>query len=379
VNQLTILSALHNAYVPYHQIPVPYRNPTQQGLTGPYIFAWISFLISVAFVLAFTNAMRGTLAYNQMVTTRQARDKQSALDSSELSALRSRLFGWFGNSRRALASMQAKAQAAVVARTTSVSIDSRQPAPVTMTSTEPQVLEKVAELPRLRAVPPPATIPFPAPQPEPARALPETFRNLIGVGPGPIQWKRGLAFILANLAAGLTYIGVRMATSTTRIDFPGVYWQLAFVERIGVAVAALAAFRYIRNKWFAAAAAAMAGEILALPAYAQLPNFLWDRSRLPRAIPTVCFAPNPRELLSADRTGNRRPARPVVAAGVVARRDVSRGPYSSCRECFASLRGRANSRRAAGGNQRGVRSSPQHCVCGSLLGSAPTHDASAEV
>jgi len=275
VNQLNILSALHNAYVAYQQIPVQYRNPTQRGVTGPYIFAWISFLISAASVLAFTNAMRGTLAYNQMVTTRQARDKQSALDSSELSALRSRLFGWFGNSRRALASMQAKAQAAVVARTTSVSIDSRQRTPVIMRSTEPQALEKVAELPRLRTIPHPAPIPFPAPQPEPAPALPETFRNLIGVGPGLIQWKRGLAFILANLAAGLTYIGVRMATSTTRIDFPGVYWQLAFVERIGVALAALAAFRYIRNKWFAAAVAAVAGEILALPAYAQLPKFLW--------------------------------------------------------------------------------------------------------
>src|SRR5262245_31041696 len=164
ITQMGILSALHNAYVAYSQIPAQYRNPYQASVTTPYVFAWINFLISAASVLAFTNAMRGTLAYNQMVTMRRARDKQDALDSTQLSALRSRFSGVFSTSRRALATMQAKAQTAVVARTTSVPVESVAPV-VPISAGQVSTREEPfsgSDFNRPHSAPSPTPIPFPA-------------------------------------------------------------------------------------------------------------------------------------------------------------------------------------------------------------------------
>lgn len=274
---ITILTALHNAYMAYAQIPAQYRSQYTNTMATPYFFAWINFLISAASVLAFVNATRGTLAYRQLVNNRQAPDKQDAFSFSDRSALRERFFGFLGNSRRSLASMQEKAQAAVVARTTSIPVGVAPPAPTPINVANENTEATLDQPKPLRPLRHPDPIPFPAPAPapEPSPNLPTTFRALIGAGPGPIHWLRAFAFIAANLAAGLTYIGIRILTSPAPVSFPGVYWQLAFVESIGVAVAAIVAFRFIRNRWIAAALAAIVGELIALPAYAQLPKFLW--------------------------------------------------------------------------------------------------------
>jgi multisubunit Na+/H+ antiporter MnhF subunit len=111
----------------------------------------------------------------------------------------------------------------------------------------------------------------------PAKILPrqasQSFPALMGLQAASISWPKAGAFLLANLLGALSYFAALAAT--TSLDVSGGHWLLAFAQACVFSLAALIAFRFIRNPWAAAAIAAFATLLLTLPVYGGLPGFQW--------------------------------------------------------------------------------------------------------
>jgi hypothetical protein len=65
-------------------------------------------------------------------------------------------------------------------------------------------------------------------------------------------------------------------SSTTVLPVAGGYWLLAVWQGLIVSIAAVTAFRLVRNSWVAAAMASVVTTLLILPVYGALPNFVWS-------------------------------------------------------------------------------------------------------
>ncbi len=248
---VTSMQAAVNAYAQYQTQYPGYQNP----LLAQYYTSWSGLIVGAICVLGFANATRGALAYHQLVMTRKADDKQVAITRAEFAGIRSGIFGRLAKLRGAgqakLASMSQTSVAAV-----------------------PQnLMTSVATAIGPASVPPaPQVAPY-VPAPSLVMTEPQSFAELIGARGSSIGWLRALAFIIANVAAGLTYLIWLSATS--KIPVTGVYWQLVIAERSLFAIAALVLFRLMQKPWKAAALGGLIATVVALPFYSMLPTFIW--------------------------------------------------------------------------------------------------------
>ncbi len=244
---VTSMQAAVNAYAQYQTQYPGYQNP----LLAQYYTSWSGLIVGAICVLGFANATRGTLAYHQMVMTRKADDKQVAITNAEFAGIKSGLFGGLSKLRGAgQAKLASMSQATVAA-----------PSPNLMSS--PTAVIAAAPAPQVA----------PLPSPSLTMTEPQSFAELTGARGFSLGWLRALAFIVANVAAGLTYL-IWLST-TSRIPVTGVYWQLVIAERSLFAIAALVVFRLIRKPWKASALAGAIATVVALPFYSMLPTFIW--------------------------------------------------------------------------------------------------------
>jgi len=112
----------------------------------------------------------------------------------------------------------------------------------------------------------------PVPTPPSVRAE-EGFAALIGVAGKKLNWRRAILFLAANVIASLLYFAA--LSSTTMLPVAGGYWLLAVWQGLAMSIAAVAAFRLIKNPWVASAVASVVTTLLILPIYGALPNFVW--------------------------------------------------------------------------------------------------------
>jgi hypothetical protein len=240
---VTSMRAAVNAYAQYETQYPGYQNP----LLAQYYTSWSGLIVGAICVLGFANATRGTLAYHQMVMTRKADDKQVAITKVEFAGIKSGLFG-----RLSKLGGAGQAKLASMSQTTAAAAS-----PNLMSSSVAAIAPAAASLPSLSSV----------------MTEPQSFAELIGARGSSLGWLRALAFIIANVAAGLTYLIWLSATS--KIPVTGVYWQLVIAERSLFAIAALVAFRLIQKPWKASALAGAIATVAALPFYSMLPTFIW--------------------------------------------------------------------------------------------------------
>jgi hypothetical protein len=250
---VTSMQAAVNAYAQYQtQYNPAYQNP----LLGQYYASWFGLIVGAICVLGFVNATRGTLAYHQLVMTRKADDKQVAITKAEFVGIKGAFFGKLSKLRGAgqakLASMsQASAVMAAPQNLMSSAAVAVGPATVPIT------------LPAAPYVPTPSLL----------MTEPQSFAELIGARGGSMGWLRAVAFIIANVGGGLTYL--LWLTATSKFPVTGVYWQLVIAERSLLAIAAIVVFRLIQKPWKASALAGAIATLAALPFYSMLPTFIW--------------------------------------------------------------------------------------------------------
>ncbi len=255
---LGVLRASGAAVDAYNQVPEQYRNQYGYDPYSAYYRAWFSLAISVACVAAFTNATRGSFAYRELVSSGRARDKQDAINREEWIAIKS------GTSAK-FQSLMARAKRRDVATSgpQAVSMPKEVPVPRPIVVAEPQpapvpVVSNLVTMPPARILPPRSS---------------QSFAALVGIQASSISWPKAGAFLLANLFGALSYFGALAATSA--LDVSGAYWLLALAQACVFSIAAVMAFRFIRNPWTAAALAAFVTLLLTLPLYGGLPGFQW--------------------------------------------------------------------------------------------------------
>jgi hypothetical protein len=246
---LGVLRASGAAVDAYNAIPVLYRNQYSYSPYQAYYYAWFSLAISLACVAAFSNATRGTFAFRALVASGRARDKQDAITREEWAAIRQQMSVKVRTVReKAVTQVAAIRPAERVAPPKSKSVI-REPEPAVV------VPAKVVEMP-----PPAAVV-----------RMEGTFRSMIGVDGNSILWQRTGVFAVANVVAALLYFAALSAT--TSLPVVGAYWLLAFWQSAAFSLAAVLAFRFVKNAWAASAAAAVATLVLILPVYGSLPTF----------------------------------------------------------------------------------------------------------
>jgi hypothetical protein len=268
-------------YQPYQQYQT--ANPYLAQLQSQYYYDWISLVISVVCAVAFTNATRGTFAYHVMVLTRVAQDKQDALSPEDLAALRQKVSGVFAKSKAAPAapapgrmqvpiSMPSRV-APAAAPTVEKTLDrARVDAPVQL---QPAIVQPgiapSGVVPSISAPTQQLTQEDSAVAVAPVR---QSFAGIIGVSGGVIYWPRVMAFLAANVAAGLAFALSRSLTSS--LSVPLAYWVFEFGAAGVFTLAVVAAFRFTPNIWAALGAVAVVTTLAALPFYALLPSFAWS-------------------------------------------------------------------------------------------------------
>ncbi len=273
----------YEAYVQqYPQLDQP-RNPTvlaYEQASSTYYGSWMALLISLLCVGGFTNATRGTFGYRRLVMSRMAVDKQEALTKEDIAAIKAKITGWFGKSRAAAAPPIARPAPAPVRVAPppvpqyNASATATVPAPAL-----PLVPRPVSPAPAVevtpQAVPEAPPVPAPAVASAPAPALlRQGFAATIGVSGGIVYWPRVGAFLLANVAAGLTFlIGRSMSTS---FSVPPIYWLFVICVACVFTAATVAGFHFLANVWAAAAVAAGLATLGSLPLLASLPTFAWS-------------------------------------------------------------------------------------------------------
>jgi len=234
-----------------------------------YYGSWLALLVSLVCVGAFTNATRGTFGYRRMVVSRLAVDKQDAITADDLAAIKGKIAGRFGKSG---GSTKPAPVAAPVARVSAMPSPARTVpqynAAATAPSDVPVPVPILAVQPIAAPVEAPAQVQV-AVAPAPLR---QGFAAMIGVSSGVVYWPRVGAFLLANVAAALTFLISRAVTS---VSVPSLYWLFAIGVACVFTIATVVGFRYLPKAWAAAGCAAAATTIAALPVYAALPTFAW--------------------------------------------------------------------------------------------------------
>jgi len=244
-----------------------YGQPSYSALYYATLFGVVS---GIAFVMAFVNASRGTIAYRQMVAAGRAQDKQDALSPQDLLGVRRKLMAliqriWGSRLAAAIRSKAGAISSAAAAAKAARSKDAAtQPAPAAAFSA-PAASTPAKEVPPANAAATSVATPtaievidqFPRFDDAPDV---HTLADL--VGSKPLDLGRAGAFLAANLVTGMVFMLSRA------LFLPGplhpVYWQFAFVRAIVLTAAALIAFRFVRNGWAASGLAAALTTILVL-------------------------------------------------------------------------------------------------------------------
>ena len=273
-----------NAQRQYQQYPQyqQYQNPYLAQARSQYYYCWFSLLISLACVGAFTNSTRGTFAFRKMVQTREARDKQDAVNGQDWVAIKAGVSELLRRGRSA-ASRAAPGPVGIApppARTSTSPIA----APIVVTQQEPRaaaVLEGNVTSPQVQTLPTsivPAPVVLEAPLDaisvrRPVR-LAKAFRAVFGVGGVSFDWRQIGLFASANVAGGLAFVLWRSVAGS--IPVPAGYWLFEICHGALVAFIAALSFRFMKSLWAAAATAAGLVTIAALPFLAMLPSFAWS-------------------------------------------------------------------------------------------------------
>ncbi len=277
--QLDAATRQYQTYQQYQQYAAP--NPYLEQLRSQYYYDWLSLIISVVCAVAFTNATRGTFAYHVMVLTRAAQDKQDALSPEDLTALRARVSGVFGKSKTA-----APAPAPVMVQPP-LAMPSRPPvaiAPPLQAKVEPPVpMPMQAGLVQPPLAPPSIATGKSAPPATPqawqenstvaVAPVRQSFAGIIGVSGGVIYWPRVLAFLAANVVAGVAFVMSRNVTSSLPIPF--TYWLFEIGVACVFTLAVVAAFRFVPHTMAALVTAAVITTAAGLAFYSSLPTFAW--------------------------------------------------------------------------------------------------------
>lgn len=255
IGNLMAVTSMQAAVSAYAQYQTQYNPGYQNPLLGQYYASWFGLIVGAICVLGFVNATRGTLAYHQLVITRKADDKQVAITKAEFAGIKS---GFLGKLSKFRPARQAKLASASPASVVAAPQNLMSSAVIAIASAAVSITQPVASY---------------VPSPAFAITEPESFAELIGARGPRIGWLRAAAFIVANIAGGLTYLFWLSATSKTPVT--GVYWQLVIGERSLFAISALIVFRYIQKPWKASALAGAIATLGALPFYSMLPTFIW--------------------------------------------------------------------------------------------------------
>ncbi len=272
---LDAYSAQYRQYQPYPQYAQgPYQSAlalAYEQASTQYYLSWVALAVSLICVGAFTNATRGTFGYRRMVASHVAADKQNAITPEDLVAIKSKISGIFHKSGGAAlprpAVPRSQPRAVALPPLSRLAAPSYPPSPRVPISAPPAPAE------------PPPTPAAPAPVPVQAEVaiapapLRQAFGATIGVSGGLIYWPRVGVFLLANLAAGLTFLIGR--SMTTSFSVPPVYWLFAICLACVFTAATVAGFRFLSNVWAAASAAAFAATLASLPFDAMLSSFAW--------------------------------------------------------------------------------------------------------
>jgi len=269
----------YEGYVQQYPQMAQQQNPLvqqYQQASSAYYGSWFMLLISLISVGAFTNATRGTLAYRRMVAAHATPDKQDALTAEDLTAIKGTIAGWFGKSRRAtapaaVASAPIAQPAAVPQRTQPVSTQAApaQPGPIPVPPLAVAPPLSPAPVPEART-PTEAVLVAPVVAAETVR---QSFAAMIGVSGGLIYWPRVLAFLAANVTAGLIFVLSRTVTASVSVS--AAYWLWAICAACVFTAATVVGFRFVANAWAAMAASAGIATLATLPFYAMLPSFAW--------------------------------------------------------------------------------------------------------
>ena len=267
---LSVLKSAMQMQQTYAQMGQPLQG--QPDYSALYYAALFGVVAGIVFTVAFVNACRGTFAYRQMVVARQAQDKQDALSPEDLLATRRKVMGWVQRAWgwRPLTAAKTQVETEKAAATTAPStapVQLRTPPP------EPVAISPAAALPDT-ATAVGETRPIFAAAAEPVADLEQlpTFDDApevhtLGdlIGSNPFRWTRALAFLAANIAAGLAFIFSRSVLLEHSLH--RVYWQYAVVRGVAMTLATVLAFRFVRRGWAAAALAAAATVVLVLPVF----------------------------------------------------------------------------------------------------------------
>lgn len=266
--------------------------PDQPDYGGLYHAALFGVIAGIAFVVAFVNAVRGTLSYRQMVAARQAVDKQNALSPENLMAVRRKVMAavrriWGSGSLAPATSGQTTGSAPATPRSPASQVTAATREPL---AAQPSAFSEAIAVGETR----PLYAPLPS---EPAPALVNAARedfapsaavpvpaaadavdqfpefddapdvHTLGdlIGSNPFRLSRASAFLLSNVAAALVYILARAIMLPAPIH--PVYWQFAFLESLAFTLATLVAFRLVHTGWTAALVAAFGTVALVLPVY----------------------------------------------------------------------------------------------------------------
>ena len=265
---LGVLHASSAAVDAYNNIPAQYRN--QYAYNDPYpayYYAWFSLAISLACVAAFTNATRGTFGYRQLVSFGRARDKQDAITREEWAAIRSQMAVRIRRVRAGAVTPTSLPVPPAVVR----AVPSARPvAPVVVQEVHP---ESRPAVPVAVAVPKVVAMSVALSQ-GPSGLTEMGFAAVIGVEGKGIFWPRFGLFAGANLIAALLYLSALSAT--TALPVSGGYWLLGIWQSLAFSLAAVMAFRLVKNPWAASGAGALLALLLILPIYGALPSFAWS-------------------------------------------------------------------------------------------------------
>jgi hypothetical protein len=258
-------------YPQYSQVQNPMVQAYQQA-SSLYYGSWFALLVSLISVGAFTNATRGTLGYRRMVMARTTPDRQDAVTGEDLAAIKGKIMGMLGKSRTAAPAPVAVAPAPTAAPPVTTQPTRPQPGPIPVSPIATASIQPVSPTPPLvvTLAPTEAVLVAPVVVVEPVR---QSFAAMIGVSGGLIYWPRVLAFLVANVAAGVVFVLSRSLTASASVS--AAYWLWAICAACVFTAATVVGFRFVPNVWAAMAVAAGIATLVTVPFYAMLPTFLW--------------------------------------------------------------------------------------------------------
>ena len=255
LNMLSIYKGQMEAQALTERMGQTYYGPRGSGL---YYGSLFGVCAGIVFVIAFINAARGTLAYRQMVASGRTEDKQDALNAQDLLSARRKGMSLV---QRVWGVMPRTTAAADAETSESAPPPMREPATPqpTAAATEaavPALAQMLPKVPESQPVVAESTIPIPAEASKVAEAkavdhlptlddAPEVHTLTDLIGAAPFRPMRALAFLTANIVAGLAFVLARVLLSPAPVH--PVYWQFALLKAAALTLSALIAFGILRG------------------------------------------------------------------------------------------------------------------------------------